>query len=87
MPEKVLTPTCIKCELGTLMGHTKTATLQTSLPKGKEEEHEVSYTICNGCLSQHGAVVRFWKNEDGETLAYFQKDREEGVPVNLELMH
>lgn len=68
------------------MGNTRKVILQTSRKNG-EEEREVSYIICNDCISEYGVVVRFWKKEDGEVLAYFQKEREEGVKVNFELVN
>lgn len=74
-------PECIKCGSQTLLGGSRTATMNVQQRLPPKRQQEVTYSICHTCTSKHGALEMIRKGQDGKYLAYFSKDKLEEVVV------
>jgi len=81
MSNKVLTPKCIKCGSGTLNGEHRKTTLETRNRLSSQSIKEIHYVICLECKNTHGTVIRVWRRYGKPDLAYFSKERNDGVKI------
>jgi hypothetical protein len=69
------------CHQGILFPEEREVILQTTQENDMDIESVVSYKLCSECINTFGPVIRIWRRPGKKDMAYFSKNRHDGIEL------